>query len=162
MTALIRMISGLVLWSMAFAVLYALQGLGCARGWTDPAVFGLTQTKAVLLAGGADRLTGGAAALADATARYADGAHRHSDRVDWPWRYRDNGAADPGNIDLLLTDALSATTGALRQPVQPNRLARRHAKRCLKRHPLSAMPGAARRTGHRQGVRGRAHPSGSR
>ena len=50
MTALIRMISGLVLWSMAFAVLYALQGLGCARGWTEPAVFGLTQTKAVLLA----------------------------------------------------------------------------------------------------------------
>ena len=50
MTALIRMISGLVLWSIAFAVLYALQGLGCARGWTDPAVFGLTQTKAVLLA----------------------------------------------------------------------------------------------------------------
>ena len=50
MTALIRMISGLVLWSMAFAVLYALQGLGCARGWTDPAVFGLTQTKAGLIA----------------------------------------------------------------------------------------------------------------
>ena len=50
MIALVRMVSGLVLWAAGFSVLYALHGLGCALGWTGSSVFGLTQIKALLIA----------------------------------------------------------------------------------------------------------------
>ncbi len=33
MIALIRMTAGLILWGIAFAVLYGLHGIGCAAGW---------------------------------------------------------------------------------------------------------------------------------
>ncbi|UVI39542.1 hypothetical protein [Qipengyuania spongiae] len=50
MIALVRMVSGLILWAGAFSVLYALHGLGCSLGWTDVVAFGLTQAKAALIA----------------------------------------------------------------------------------------------------------------
>ncbi|WP_228242310.1 hypothetical protein [Porphyrobacter sp. GA68] len=49
MTALIKMVSGLIAWAVSFSVLYALHGLGCALGWTEQAVPGLTQARVVLL-----------------------------------------------------------------------------------------------------------------
>ncbi|MDQ0836531.1 hypothetical protein [Sphingomonas faeni] len=33
MRALVRMSAGLIVWAIAFCLLYALHGLGCARGW---------------------------------------------------------------------------------------------------------------------------------
>jgi len=36
--ALLRMTAGLTHWAVAFCVLYALHGLGCARGWASVAV----------------------------------------------------------------------------------------------------------------------------
>ncbi len=50
MIALIRMISGLAVWAVAFSGLYALHGLGCSLNWTGQAPFGLTWTQASLLA----------------------------------------------------------------------------------------------------------------
>lgn len=50
MIALVRMVSALVLWAVAFSVLYALHGLSCSLGWTNVVAFGLTQAKALLLA----------------------------------------------------------------------------------------------------------------
>lgn len=50
MIAIMRMVSGLVLWTAGLSVLYALHGLGCALGWTGSSVFGLTQIKALLIA----------------------------------------------------------------------------------------------------------------
>lgn len=49
MTALIKMVSGLIAWAVSFSVLYALHGLGCARGWEGEVAFGLTQARALLL-----------------------------------------------------------------------------------------------------------------
>jgi len=49
-TALIRMVSGLVLWAMAFSTLYAFHGLGCSLGWTGSGAFGLSWAKMLLLA----------------------------------------------------------------------------------------------------------------
>lgn len=50
MIAIMRMVSGLVLWAAGFSILYALHGLGCALGWTGPSIFGLTQVKGLLIA----------------------------------------------------------------------------------------------------------------
>lgn len=50
MIALVRMVSGLVLWAASFSVLYALHGLGCSLEWTDVVAFGLAQVKAALIA----------------------------------------------------------------------------------------------------------------
>lgn len=50
MIALVRMVSGLILWAAAFSLLYALHGLGCSLEWTDVVTFGLTQAKAALIA----------------------------------------------------------------------------------------------------------------
>jgi hypothetical protein len=33
MSALLRMSAGLIVWAVAFCLLYALHGLSCARGW---------------------------------------------------------------------------------------------------------------------------------
>lgn len=49
MIALCRMVSGLALWAAAFVVLYSLHGLGCAIGWAQGEMFGITQAKAILL-----------------------------------------------------------------------------------------------------------------
>lgn len=49
MTALVKMVSGLIAWAVSFSVLYALHGLGCARGWEGEVAFGLTQARALLL-----------------------------------------------------------------------------------------------------------------
>jgi hypothetical protein len=32
-TTLLRLFAGLLIWAIAFAVVYGLQGLGCAQGW---------------------------------------------------------------------------------------------------------------------------------
>ena len=50
MIALVRMVSGLALWAVAFSLLYALHGLGCSLDWTEPSLFGLTQLKIGLIA----------------------------------------------------------------------------------------------------------------
>lgn len=49
MTALVRMISGLLLWAVAFSTVYALHGLGCSLGWNEPGIFGLSRAKILLL-----------------------------------------------------------------------------------------------------------------
>ncbi|MCV0383956.1 MAG: hypothetical protein K5799_10955 [Erythrobacter sp.] len=49
MIALGRMVSGLALWAAAFVVLYSLHGLGCALGWAQVEMFGITRAKAILL-----------------------------------------------------------------------------------------------------------------
>lgn len=45
MTALLRAISGLILWAMAFSSLYALQGLACAQGWDNVAYAGVSAAR---------------------------------------------------------------------------------------------------------------------
>ena len=50
MTALVRVVSGLVLWAVDFSTLYALHGLGCSSGWTGSGTFGLSWAKLLLLA----------------------------------------------------------------------------------------------------------------
>ncbi len=42
MTALLRAVSGLIVWAMAFSSLYALQGLACALGWDRVAFAGVS------------------------------------------------------------------------------------------------------------------------
>ncbi len=50
MIELVRLVSGLVLWAIAFSTLYALHGLGCSLGWSKQVVFGLSQSRMLLLA----------------------------------------------------------------------------------------------------------------
>ncbi len=49
MIALTRMVSGLALWAFGFSLLYALHGLGCSLGWTEPSLFALTRIKLLLI-----------------------------------------------------------------------------------------------------------------
>lgn len=35
MIALLRMSAGLIVWAVAFCILYALHGIGCAAGWSS-------------------------------------------------------------------------------------------------------------------------------
>ncbi|MAF29772.1 MAG: hypothetical protein CL820_16935 [Croceicoccus sp.] len=48
--ALLRMISGIVLWAAAFSTLYALHGLNCSFDSTGEGPFGLVTGRALLLA----------------------------------------------------------------------------------------------------------------
>ncbi|NLD67997.1 MAG: hypothetical protein GX644_04185 [Limnobacter sp.] len=50
MKAIGRMVAGLVLWAVAFTVLYSLHGVGCERGWAETQLLGLSLHRAVLLA----------------------------------------------------------------------------------------------------------------
>ena len=49
MTALLRAISGLILWAIAFSSLYALQALSCAAGWGDVELFAGISTARIAL-----------------------------------------------------------------------------------------------------------------
>lgn len=49
MIALLRMVAGLIVWAVAFCVLYALHGLGCAADWQRATLpFGISPHRAVL------------------------------------------------------------------------------------------------------------------
>jgi hypothetical protein len=50
MIALVRMSAGLIVWAVAFCVLYALHGLGCARGWATIGLGATSAHRAVLIA----------------------------------------------------------------------------------------------------------------
>jgi len=51
MSALVRMSAGLIVWAIAFCLLYALHGLGCARGWATIRLGGTSAHQAALIAG---------------------------------------------------------------------------------------------------------------
>lgn len=49
MTGLLRACGGLALWALAFSLLYAAHGMGCAWGWTQaPGLAGLSLHRSVL------------------------------------------------------------------------------------------------------------------
>ena len=48
---LVLMLAGPSIWAIGFSLVYALHGTGCARGWTDMAVAGLSLHHAALWAG---------------------------------------------------------------------------------------------------------------
>lgn len=50
MSALVRMSAGLIVWAVAFCLLYALHGLGCARGWATIRLGVTNAHQAVLVA----------------------------------------------------------------------------------------------------------------
>ncbi|MBB4087283.1 hypothetical protein [Sphingomonas carotinifaciens] len=50
MIALLRMSAGLIGWAIAFCLLYALHGIGCASGWATTPVMGASLHRVVLLA----------------------------------------------------------------------------------------------------------------
>lgn len=50
MIALLRAVSGLIVWAVAFSALYGLQGLGCALGWDAIMVGPLQLGRAALIA----------------------------------------------------------------------------------------------------------------
>lgn len=50
MIAFIRMSAGLGLWTVVFALLYALHGVGCEAGWATTRVAGISLHRMVLLA----------------------------------------------------------------------------------------------------------------
>jgi hypothetical protein len=50
MIALVRMSAGLIVWAVAFCVLYALHGLGCARGWATIGLGATSAHRAALIA----------------------------------------------------------------------------------------------------------------
>ncbi|MET1756085.1 hypothetical protein ABVV53_11550 [Novosphingobium sp. RD2P27] len=50
MTALLRAVSGLIVWAVAFSALYGLQGLGCALGWDAMMVGPIQLGRAALIA----------------------------------------------------------------------------------------------------------------
>ncbi len=50
MIALLRMSAGLIGWAIAFCLLYALHGIGCASGWAITPVMGASLHRVVLLA----------------------------------------------------------------------------------------------------------------
>lgn len=49
MTALLRAVSGLILWAIAFSMLYALQGLACALGWDSVRFAGISAARLALV-----------------------------------------------------------------------------------------------------------------
>ncbi|MCW2370235.1 hypothetical protein [Sphingobium sp. B11D3D] len=49
MTALFRAMAGLIAWAMAFALLYAVQGLSCAWGWDDAGLASVSAARVVLV-----------------------------------------------------------------------------------------------------------------
>lgn len=51
MTEILRAIAGLLLWSLAFATIYGLQGLGCAYGWAEIPIAGISLMRAMLVGG---------------------------------------------------------------------------------------------------------------
>lgn len=50
MTALLRSVAGLILWAVAFSVIYGLQGLSCALGWDSLGPAGLSAARIILIA----------------------------------------------------------------------------------------------------------------
>lgn len=50
MIALLRAVSGLILWAIGFAMLYAVQGLSCALDWDAAQVAGISTARLVLIA----------------------------------------------------------------------------------------------------------------
>lgn len=51
MTMLLRLSAGLIGWAVAFCLIYALHGLGCARGWDTVPLAGSSVQRWVLLGG---------------------------------------------------------------------------------------------------------------
>lgn len=51
MTMLLRLSAGLIGWAVAFCLIYALHGLGCARGWDTVPLTGSSVQRWVLLGG---------------------------------------------------------------------------------------------------------------
>ena len=51
MTMLLRLSAGLIGWAIAFCLIYALHGLGCARGWDAVPLAGSSAHRWVLLGG---------------------------------------------------------------------------------------------------------------
>lgn len=49
MIALLRAVSGLILWAIAFSSLYALQGLACALGWDGVGFAGVSAARLALV-----------------------------------------------------------------------------------------------------------------
>lgn len=50
MRGLLRTLSGLILWAVAFCVLYAVQGLSCGLGWDQaPVLLGLSLSRWLLV-----------------------------------------------------------------------------------------------------------------
>jgi hypothetical protein len=49
MIALIRMSAGLIGWAVAFCLIYALHGIGCAAGWAAIPAMGVSLHRLVLL-----------------------------------------------------------------------------------------------------------------
>ncbi|MHA6723910.1 hypothetical protein [Sphingomonas sp. RS2018] len=73
MTALLRMSGGLIVWAVAFCVLYALHGIGCGAGWATMRIAGVGLHRAALVAAWLACLAaGGAVVLATRSGR--DGA----------------------------------------------------------------------------------------
>lgn len=50
MIALLRAVSGLLAWAIAFSMLYAAQGLSCALNWDEVPVIGISAARIVLIA----------------------------------------------------------------------------------------------------------------
>ena len=48
MRALLRLSAGLIVWAVAFGAIYALHGIGCARGWPDHTILGLDLQRTML------------------------------------------------------------------------------------------------------------------
>jgi len=50
MIALLRLSAGLIGWAVAFCLIYALHGVGCAAGWEQAPVLGGDRQRVVLIA----------------------------------------------------------------------------------------------------------------
>ncbi|TKD51602.1 hypothetical protein [Sphingomonas baiyangensis] len=50
MTPLLRSVSGLILWAVAFSAIYAIQGLSCALGWDAIGLGGPSLARSILIA----------------------------------------------------------------------------------------------------------------
>lgn len=64
MMALLRMSAGLILWAVAFCILYGLHGIGCAAGW--PSVLlpgGISLHRGTLIAAWLACIAGGVAVI---------------------------------------------------------------------------------------------------
>lgn len=49
MMELLRAISGLIGWALAFSTLYAVQGLSCALGWDETRLVGIGASRIILI-----------------------------------------------------------------------------------------------------------------
>lgn len=79
MIAIVRMVSGLMLWAFAFSALYAINGVVCCRAWSGWGLFHGDQARLVLLVTWAAFLAGHGALIV--------WLNRHSgaplDRIAW-------------------------------------------------------------------------------